>query len=446
VTALAERAAALAGSGCGLHVLEDTFRAALLHAGAAVLAGVLDSDDGYRGARAGCGRGHQAVFAGCRAKAVDTVVGRIEITRAWYHCAECHHGLAPRDGELGVPGSLSPGLDEMIALAGSEVSFARAALLIGKLAGIQLTVKRVERAAEAAGAAARRAAAAEAAALRSRALVPLPPPSPVPDMFYIEVDGTGIPVRPSETVGRRGKDGAAAARTREVKLARMFTVPGTDDDGRPVMDPGSSSYVHTFDGIAVFRGQVEAEAIRRGAACHRQQVVLGDGAKWIWAMADELYPDATQIVDLYHAREHLSDLAGHLEFITGGDGQWLHDRLADLDAGNIEAIIDAAQIYPLAGVIADDTQKELNYFRANTHRMRYRRFKALGMFIGSGAIESACKSIVAARAKQSGMHWTVDGADSIIMLRCQHASGRWDDLRTGHAQIPAAPAGLRPAI
>jgi hypothetical protein len=445
VTSLAERAAVLAGSGCGLGVLEETFRAALMQAGAAVLAGVLGSDDGYRGPRIGCGQGHQAVFAGCRAKAIDTAVGRIQLTRAWYHCTACGHGHAPRDAELGVAGSLSPGLAEMIALAASQVSFAAAAGLIGRLAGIQVTVKRVERSAEASGAAARKAAAAETAAIRSRSVVPLPPPFPVPDMFYIEADGTGVPVRPAETAGRQGKDGDGPAGTREVKLARMFTVSGLDGDGRPVMDTGSSSYVHTFDGITVFRCQVEAEAIRRGARYHRQQVILGDGAKWIWAMADDQYPDATQIVDLYHAREHLTDLAAHLAFITGDDGQWLKDRLADLDAGNIEAIIDAATIYPLQGVIADSTEKELNYFRTNTHRMRYRRFKALGMFVGSGAIEASCKTIVAARAKGSGMHWTVQGADSIIMLRCQNASGRWDDLWNDH---PAATqqAPLQPAI
>jgi hypothetical protein len=77
--------------------------------------------------------------------------------------------------------------------------------------------------------------------------------------------------------------------------------------------------------------------------------------------------------------------------------------------------------------------------------MRYQHFKALGMFVGSGAIEAACKTIVAARAKQSGMHWTVQGADSIITLRCQNASGRWNDLWNND---PAAtpPAALRPAI
>jgi hypothetical protein len=160
-------------------------------------------------------------------------------------------------------------------------------------------------------------------------------------------------------------------------------------------------------------------------------------------MAEALYPHATHIVDIYHAREHLHDLAAHLAFITPDPPAWLASRLGDLDAGNIEAIITAARQYPLEGIKAEDLDRKLGYFEHNIHRMRYARFKNLGMFVGSGAIEAACKQIVAQRAKQSGMHWTVEGAASIIALRCQHASGRWDELWPASTR---APARLRTAI
>jgi orotate phosphoribosyltransferase-like protein len=152
-------------------------------------------------------------------------------------------------------------------------------------------------------------------------------------------------------------------------------------------------------------------------------------------MAGKLYPQATHIVDIYHAREHLTDLANHLAFITPDPAQWLADRNAELDAGNIDAIIEAASACPLAGVKAQELDKKLGYFRNNAHRMHYARFQRLGMFIGSGAIEGGIKAIVVQRTKQSGMHWTVDGADDIIALRCQRASGRWDEL------WPSRPAG-----
>jgi hypothetical protein len=432
------------GSDAALGVLEQAMRAALACAGAALLEAVLAGQDGYAGPHAECADGHQAVYAGCRDKTVTTVLGPVTLRRAWYHCAACRAGFAPRDAQLGISaGSLSPGLAEMIALAGAEVSFGRAAGLVAGLAGIGVSARTVERSAEASGAAARAATQAEAAALRARKIVPLAPAGPVPDMLYVETDGTGVPMRSSETAGRPGKGEDGSAGTREVKLARFFTVSRLDDDGRPVTDPGSSSYVATFDGRDALARLVRAEYLRRGGEHFRQVVALGDGAAWIWTMAGDLYPHATCIVDIYHAREHLHDLAAHLAFITPDPPQWLASRLQELDAGDIEAVIGAARSYPLEGVKASELDTKTGYFERNIHRMRYARFRQLGMFTGSGHIEAACKQIVVQRAKQSGMHWTVQGAASIIALRTQQASGRWDELWAPGA---TQPAGLRSAI
>ena len=428
MTALAGLAAGMLGSGAALGVLEEAMRAALAASGARLLEAVLAGDgDGYAGPHVKCVSGHEAAFAGRRPKTITTVLGPVRVSRAWYHCRECGHGFAPRDEQLGTAGTpLSPGLREMIARAGAEVPFGKAAALLADLAGIAVSARTIERSAEAAGAAARAAGAAEAAAIRARTIRPLPPPEPVPDMLYVEVDGTGVPVRRSETEGR-------SARTREIKLARLFTVSALNDDGYPVTDPGSSSYVATFDGKDALAELVEAEYLRRGGEHFRQVVAIGDGAAWIWAMAGRLYPHATHITDLYHAREHLHDLAAHLAFITPDPARWLEEPSAELDAGNIEAIIQAARQYPLTGTKAGELATKLGYFEHNAHRMRYQHFRELGMFIGSGHIEAGCKAIVVQRAKQSGMHWTTAGAASIITLRCQHASGRCE-----------VPRGFRP--
>lgn len=419
-------------------------RAALATAGARLLEAVLAGEDGYAGPHIKCGAGHQAGYAGSRPKTVRTVLGPVQVMRAWYHCAECERGLAPRDEQLGVAGkSLSPGLAEMIARAGAELPFGKAAALVKDLAGITVNARTAERSAEASGGAARNAGAAEAALLRARTIIPLPPPEPVPDMLYAEVDGTGVPVRASETDGRPGKGEGGKAGTREIKLARLFTVSRLDDDGHPVMDPDSSSYVATFDGKDALAALVEAEYLRRGGEHFRQVVAIGDGAAWIWTMAEALYPHATHITDIYHAREHLTDLAAHLAFITPDPARWLEDRSAELDAGNIEAIIHAARQYPLEGIKAAELDTKLGYFERNAHRMRYQHFRDLGMFIGSGAIEGGIKAIVVQRTKQSGMHWTVDGAADIIALRCQYASGRWDELWPAST---TSPTQLRAAI
>jgi len=433
------------GQGAALGVLEQAMRAALMASGARLLEAVLaGDDDGYAGPRAGCRNGHQAGYAGRRAKTITTVLGPVQVMRAWYHCGQCRHGFAPLDQRLGVARApASPGLAEMIARGGAEVPFGKAAALIRDLAGVAVSAKTVERSAEASGAAARAAGSAEAAALRARTIVPLPPPGPVPDMLYVETDGTGVPVRPGESEGRHGKAADGVARTREIKLARFFTVSKMDEDGNPVMDPGSSSYVATFDGKNALAGLVEAEYLRRGGEHFRQVVAIGDGAAWIWTMAGDLYPHATHITDIYHAREHLTDLANHLAFITPDPPQWLQDRHAELDAGNIEAITEASRQYPLAGVKAEELDKKLGYFERNTHRMRYQHFRDLGMFIGPGAIEGGIKAIVVQRAKQSGMHWTTEGAAGVIALRCQYASGRWDELWPARSTTPAQ---LRAAI
>jgi hypothetical protein len=304
------------GSGAALGVLEQAMRAALSAAGAALLQAVLDEqDDGYCGPHAACGCGGQAVHAGSRPKTITTVLGPVTLRRAWYHCAACKRGSAPRDRQPGLlpGGTLSPGLAEMTALAGAEVSFARA-------------------------------------------------------------------------------------------------------------------------------GLVKAEYLRRGGEHFRQVVALGDGAAWIWTMAEDLYPHATHIVDIYHAREHLHDLAAHLAFITPDPQQWLAGRSAELDAGNITAIIDAASCHPLAGIKAGELDRKLGYFKRNAHRMRYQHFRDPGMFTGSGAIEGGIKAIVVQRAKQAGMHWTTEGAADIIALRTQHASGRWNELwpASSSTTLPAA--------
>ncbi len=426
MTRLAELAAAslaAAGEGAGLVVVETAIRTAMSTLGASLLEQLLAGDTGYCGPRAGCGAGHQAGFVGYRTKTVDTVLGRIRVRRAYYHCPDCQHGLCPRDDQLGVAGrSLSPGLVAMTARAGAAVPFAQAAGLLADLAGITLTTKRVERAAEAEGAAATAAQADRTQQILAGRLVPPPPPDPAADMLYLAVDGTGLPMRASETTGRTGKGPDGRARTREAKLAALFTQTRTNDDGYPIRDPDSTSYLATLDPVEHFADLLQAEARRRGAEHIRQLVVIGDGARWIWNLADQRFPAATQIVDLYHAREHLHELAEHLAFIVPDPDRWLKDRLTDLDNGDIEAISHAARRYDLVGSKDVEVDKAVAYFETNAHRMRYAYYRKLGMFVGSGVVEAGCKTVLGARLKRSGMHWSAAGATAITTLRCHHAS------------------------
>jgi hypothetical protein len=389
---------------------------------------LLAADPGYRGPGTDCGAGHQAEFVSYRDKTVGTVLGPVTVSRAWYHCGQCGHGLAPRDGELGTAGqTMSPGLRKMSARAAAAVPFTPGAALVGELAGITLTGKRLGRHAEADGRAAAAVIEAGAAAIAARTLVPLPP-ADLPGKLYIAIDGTGVPMMTAETEGRPGKAEDGKARTREVKLCCAFTQTRVDEDGYPVRDPHSSSYLATFAPAAGFGTLMAAEARRRGAGHVRQLTILGDGAVWIWNLASQHFPEATQIVDLYHAREHLHDLGKLLAFMLGDHhDSWLAARSDELDDGDIPALLSAARQFPLTGIKAEALNTALGYFETNAPRMRYAHFRSCGLFVGSGAVEAGCKAVIGQRLKLSGMHWSQPGATGILTLRCQQASGRWEE-------------------
>lgn len=369
---------------------------------------------------------------GYRSNLLDTILGPATLDRAWYHCSGCHHGFAPRDIELGLAGaSLTPGLRRMVARLAASQPFVQARDDLAELAGIQLTAKRIERSAEADGQTVAAATTTEAGAVLAGHLHQLDTdPEPV-DTLYVTMDGTGVPCVPAVTQGRTGKQPDGRAATREVKLAWLFTQSGLDDDGKPLRDDGSSSYVATFAPAEDFGTLIYAQARRRGAQRARQLVVLGDGAAWIWNLASLHYPNATGIVDLYHARQHLHQLA-HLTApaLGGNQHDWLTDRLDDLDRGDIDAITTATQALELPDATTDDIDQALGYFDTHRHRMRYAYFRKRGLFVGSGAVEAGCRTVVGQRLKLSGMRWNIPGATGILTLRTHHASGRWDQLWT----------------
>jgi hypothetical protein len=421
----------LGSSGEDLEAVELAVRTAMMRLGAALLGRLLADDAGHRGQRIDCGAGHVAEFVAYRTRTIETMLGPIDLRGAYYHCAACGRGIVPRDEELGVAGaSLSPGLRKMTARAAAAAPFAKAADLLAELAGIALNTKRIERSAENDGTAATKRIETEATAI-ARGQVSVLPPTHIPDKLYLAIDGTGVPMVPAAVADRAGKAPDGRARTREVKLACLFTQTTIDTDGRPVRDPDSTSYLASFAPAAEFTTQVHAEARRRGADHIRQLVVLGDGAPWIWNLATAILPEATPIVDLYHAREHLHALAAQLAPVLGdAHPDWLGARLAELDAGDIETL--AAQTDQLHPHLPDDTAREtakaLAYFKTNAHRMRYAYFRDHGMFVGSGSVEAGCKAIIGQRLKLSGMRWNVPGATSILTLRCQQASDRWDQI------------------
>ena len=231
-----------------------------------------------------------------------------------------------------------------------------------------------------------------------------------------------------ESEGRAGKQDGQPAHTREAKLGCIFTQTIVDDEGYPVRDEASTTYVGAIESCEEFGRRLYAEAWRRGWARAAKRVVLGDGAEWIWNQADLHFPGAIQIVDLYHARQHLWDLSAKL---YPGDSpaqrRWVMVRKDKLDDGKIEALIRLLRA--TAGThpdLAEEIDTEIHYFETNQARMRYPEFREQGLFVGSGVIEAGCKTVLG-RLKRSGMFWTVRGANTIIALRCCELSGKFED-------------------
>ena len=232
-----------------------------------------------------------------------------------------------------------------------------------------------------------------------------------------------------ETAGRAGKTAGRPAGTREVKLGCVFTQTTTDEQGRPLRDENATSYTAAIEGAEAFGLRLDSEAWRRGWCRAKKKVVIGDGALWIWNLAHPYFPGAVEIVDLYHARQHLWELSAKLfPNDERSRKRWTARLLDKLERGKIGALVKTLRAFPppsedLAHLLSNDA----DYFERNAERMRYPSFREQGLFVGSGVVEAGCKSVIGARLKRSGMFWTVRGANAILALRCCRRNGRFED-------------------
>src|SRR6202041_2232520 len=378
---------------------------ALQLAGAAVEQRLNADTSDEQGARIRCGCGREARLVGRRSKQVQSVLGPLQLERAYYHCSSCGHGFCPRDGQLGIENtSLSPALTRMVGAVGAMVSFEEGSELLTDLAGVAVDAKQVERTAEALG---------KQIAEDERRCVEPSSTLPMPQTLYLGMDGTGIPLRAEELVGRSGKQPDGSAKTGEVKLCTIWSAEAQDKEGTPIRDAGSVTYsaalesACTLDTAAArspFAKRVWREATRRRFCQAPRRVVLGDGAPWIWNIADDQFPEATQIVDRYHAKQHLSDLGKALYGLTAPRAApWAERRKEELDTGRFQALLTAIRRQLPR---SDAARRCLHYFQTNRERMRYPEFHAHGLCPSPSVVGAGCKVAIGPRLKRAGMHWT----------------------------------------
>lgn len=404
-------------------------RSALHQAGAAALTELLRFPAPAADQRTtACSCGHPAHYHEQRSKPVLTAVGQVEVSRPYYLCPRCHTGQFPADAELDIEHTeYSPGVRRMLATVGQAAPFDHGRQHMQLLADLEVTTKAVERTAEAIGA---DIAAHEQQQIQRSVQLDLPVivGERVP-ILYVLMDGTGVPVVKKETEERAGKREGEPAHTREVKLGCVFTQTSWDAEGYPIRDPDSTTYTGAIETAEQFGKRLYVEAWKRGWSRALKKVVMGDGSEWIWNQADMHFPNATQIVDLYHACQHLWELVRKLHpNDEAGQNRWMMIHQNLLEAGKIEELVSSYRSIETSNTeVAEKIRTEAEYFEKNAKRMRYPEFRRQHFFVGTGVIEAGCKTVIGSRCKQSGMFWTVLGANAILALRCYQFNGRFED-------------------
>ena len=411
-----------------LEAWETALRAAVLSAGARMLEGLLEGIGSGQGGPIFCQCGRRMESRGLRSKELLTMLGPVTYARSRFQCSACGAARYPGDEILDIADTTrSPGLRRMMARAGSQSPFKEGREDLRIYAGLEVDAKDIERVAEGLG------QQMEAWLSREREEVleqkePLAGENTIP-LLYICYDGTGVPMTQEELRGRKGKQADGSAKTREAKLGCVFTQTTKDAKGFPVRDAESTSFVGAIEPAENFGWRMYGEAVRRGLSQAQRVVVLGDGAEWVKNVAQMHFPEATFIIDLYHARQHVSGLCKTL--FSADEKKMGQQRIrwwTDLDEGKVEKIIcQAQQQLPQDTEAKKKAGAEIHYLEKNKEHMRYGEFRAQGLFVGSGVVEAGCKTVIGQRLKQSGMEWSIRGANAIISLRCILKSNRFED-------------------
>jgi len=378
--------------------VEQAVRDGVHRIGATILETALKTlGNGYERSVLPCACGGGQKYVSDRERRVVSLMGEVRLRRAYYWCPKCKASRIPLDERLGVAATdFSPGVQQAVALLGAQQPFAQGRRLLGELAGLWISQRSHRQVSERLGREA-------------------PPPTPLAkasgpvEDLYLLADGAMAPTRQG---------------WREVKVGVAFA-GRAGSDGEP--QRLTTCYFAGILPAEEFGWRWYALAERLGRERARRIIVLGDGAAWIWNLADLHFPGAVQIVDWYHALERLWTVA---HAVWGEEhpaaGHWISSLRKHLGNGHIARILERLGQLPARGKDARNTVREaIGYFTHNAERMRYRRFRRQGLFIGSGVVESGCKHIIGQRLKGSGMRWSLEGLHNILSLRLAVLYGPW---------------------
>lgn len=338
---------------------------------------------------------------------VVTQMGEVRFRRRYYTCeTDGHGGYAPLDRLLGLHNHASKGMQDWLCYAAAKEAFAGAAETVAVFSGVALSNATVQEVAEWQG----QQVDAAHKAQTERVFNPAtrPPETKGPDTLYIEADGAHVP--------KRGKDV-----WNEARVGVIFTVKGQGEERRPA----KASYLASMESLDEFGRRLFAAAYLRGATTAGRVVFLADGAPKLWNLADEHFPHAIHIVDFYHASEHIHD-ARLLRWPAADEEgtAWAATQADRLKAGHWDEFIGAFDLLCPTSVLQQSAwKKEIDYFQKRREHMHYDQYLAMGLYIGSGMVESGCKLVVTQRMKLVGAHWGDTGAHYTVNLRAAFLNG-----------------------
>jgi len=391
------------GNGATIHDMEAAARKATRQFGQLMIQAQADeAGNGYAGSRIPCECGAMMRHIGNRSRTVATWCGQMTLERAHYRCDRCGASVIPLDEQLCMPkGRFSESIIEAISYCSAQLPFECASETLERLIGISVSPKEAQILSEGIGAEMDEELKAQAQITVTDGL----DSTSKPNRLYLTIDGVMV----------RELDG-----WHETKVSAIYdAMPDVESDGVCADVANDITYVARKASPDEFGAHVSAEAQRRGEADAAEVIALGDGAVWIWNLVDTCFPEAVQIIDWYHATEHIWEFARIL--YEGNEERckaWVDEQLGLLSGGQVEGLVDRLRAMTGLRNEASAGRNDLaRYLETNRERMRYDEYRAKGYHIGSGVVESACKSVVQIREKRPGMRWSAEGSQKVLNLR-----------------------------
>ena len=420
----------------GIGEIEQGMRHMLREIGRQAMVQVLEKSDVVEpGIRCQCQ--HKANYRCRREGMVITVFGRVKYKRSYYVCNHCRRGEKPLDSRLQIkPGEVSQGLKPLLALLGIQTSFDEATKLAQEFLLLDISDNSIRKATQWVG---QKQQAIEQkwkklsdwhhymndlSRQNERA----------PRRMYGSIDGVMVPTQ---------------ADWRELKTVCWYEVSPLSERQWPSrykervgelegLKATDMRYHCDIQGAETFSKLLWASGCHYLADRAQELIFVCDGAKWIWGLVEENFPEAIQILDWYHAVEYLTPVAQALFKDLDKQTEWLATMKEHLWFSRTQTVIDICRTLANEPSAAEPSAKAATYFQNNLARMDYAYFRKQGYFIGSGTVESGCKQIATMRLKRSGAQWLEDGARWVAKARAVWLSGQWQDVVNGYNALPFA--------